>query len=205
VAARRGVPELVPDERGGRQREQREGEAWVRDDVRQAARDAVRGEQPGVERQQRSERDRDDRGAKEMAQHAADRVDGGRRDHRGAHPQAEDGVAALEVGRRAVGAGDDAERMELLLQQVGDLVRADAQIERGADLRRHVGEADLRAGVLGDDVEQARQLHHLAVRAPHEMRRLLQRRAVDGAEQLAARQEAERMRGRFGPERRAGR
>jgi hypothetical protein len=128
--ARGGVAALVEGQRGVREDDEHEREQGLCDHVREPPADAaVDGEQPHVEGRQAREDPRDDGRDEEPLQQSRDRADGARAHHADAESQRQQRIDAFERGHRAVRAGDHAQRVELLLEDVARLLGPDAQFE----------------------------------------------------------------------------
>ncbi len=151
-------------------------------------------QQPDVERAERAEHEEEDDRREQPREDPCEPLHRRRRHDRGAVLQRQERIGLAQARARAVGGGEHAERPQLLLDEEADVVGADAAPEA---LGHDVGDLRLVAlavGGLGDEVQQLGELDDLPVRAAGEVRRVLEPRVLELAEQLDALGEARRER-----------
>jgi hypothetical protein len=186
VAAGRGVADLVERGRQGDAAEQRQQQRRVVDDRAQRLADAVREEQPAVERDE-AEHDGDHHGRQEQrAEDRRQRVREPRGDDGGAELQRQQRVDLAQLRARAVGRGHNAERAQLLVDQQLDGGAVDAAAEGLADAAADLLGVTPAVRLLGHHVEQVRQLDHLAVGAADDPGRGLEAGVLVLADELHA-------------------
>jgi hypothetical protein len=164
--------------------EQPEEQHRVVERAAQAAGDAVREEEPGVEGEQRRQQHGEHRGREQPAEPASDPLHRALRHQRAAVPEGQQRVELAQRRARAVGRRHEPQRAQLALDEELDVVRADRAAEAPADVLRHGRLVTTAVGRLGHEVQQPAELDDLAVGAPREVRRLLEARALELAEEL---------------------
>ena len=184
---------LVKRQRCVRQSDEHEHQRRLGDHVRESAADPVDADEPRVERQQAPERADHDRRAEQGRQRGGDRLHRLRPHDADPELQRQQGIEARERRRRSVAAGHHAQRVQLLLEDVADLVGADVQLELGSGPPRDLLQRLPRYRVRGDDEEQARDLNDLPVGSSHVIGRLPERRPLDRSEQLGAGKQTQRV------------
>jgi hypothetical protein len=119
---------------------------------------------------------------------------------------ASSGSTFVDLRARAVGGGEDPERAQLLVGEHLDHVAGHAAADRVTERVGDRVEVAVAVDPLGQLVEQLRELDHLTVRAPDDVRRLLEARVLVLADELDAVGKARRRlrRGRRGGRRGGG-
>ncbi len=190
VAAGRGVSELVEDHRGDGQREDGQQQDRLVEDLQHRGHRPVEAEQPDVHGDHGAQHQDDHQRPVQPGERATDAVDLSLVEHHLVALEGEQQVGARGldglVADLVVGDGD-AERGELLLDQVGDVLLTDLASEEAADaVGDRLGVAPAVDGAR-DQVEQPGELHHLAVPPPGDVLGLGEPRALVLAVQLQAR------------------
>jgi hypothetical protein len=141
-------------------------------------RDTVVGEEPYAQGDEACEHCNDDGREEERLEDRGDGVDGALWDKRGLELERQHRIRLLDLGVGAVGAGDHPERAQALVDQLPDVVGADAALDRLAHRGGDLLVRPLPVGGLGDQVEKWRELDDLPVGATRDVGRFLEARAL---------------------------
>ncbi len=194
VPGRRCVADLVEGAHRDADGDHREQKVGLQDGLLYAAQDAgaLGGDEPDVEGDEGGEGGDDERCPEQGLKRPGDAPVQAFGYDPGPEPQSEQqrtGLAQVVGGR---GGTDDAERGELVVDQVVDVVDADRPAEGGADQGGDVGDAPDSVEEGEHQIEQAGQLDDLPVGAAHQVLGLVEGGGLVLAEQLGARGQAKR-------------
>ena len=186
VPACRRMADLVERGRCRDGAEKDEEQERAVDDGPEALGHPVRTEEPHVEHDQPRDRRHHHERDEQRQEGSRDPVDHASRDHGRAELQREQRIRRRDLGRGPVVLGQDSQGLQLLLDQVLHAVGIDPPAEHGGHLVRDLVQVAIAVQALRHEVQERRELDHLPVGAPHEVRGLLEPRSLVLAEQLDA-------------------